>query len=161
MLGSDKDPMWRDFLQALMETRGVRQYVTFFEAPFKASVLNDRENNALRACSLMAVPPTAPGTHSLAGLTMVGLPGSSLTQWFSQVQDVTSGMKMPPEVAVNCPQEDIVGVLNQLGRMTPVKYCCLCFRVDKKLQTAFLPVWFVVAGFPTSSEVCACFGEWL
>ena len=75
MLGSDKDPTWRDFPQALMETRGVRRYVTLFEAPFEASVLSDHENNALQASSLMAMPPPAPGTPSLAGLTTVNLPG--------------------------------------------------------------------------------------
>ena len=132
MLGSDKDPTWRDFPQALAETRGVRRYVTLFEAPFKASVLSDHENNAIWASSLLAMPPPAPGTQSLAGLTTVNLPGSSLTQWAMHVQDITSGMRIPPEVAVNCPQEDIVGVLNRLERMTPVKYCCLCFRVGKR-----------------------------
>ena len=139
MLGSDKDPTWRDFPQALMETRGARRYVTLFEAPFEASVLSDHENNALRACSLMAVPPPAPGMPSLAGLATVDLPGSSLTQWASHVQDITSGMRMPLEVAVNCPQEDIVGVLNWLERLTPVKYCCLCFGVGKKCRCSNVP----------------------
>ena len=139
MLGSDKDPTWRDFPQALTETRGARRYVTLFEAPFEASVLSDRENNTLRACSLMAVPPPAPGTPSLAGLTMVDLLGSSLTQWATHIQDVTSGMRMPPEAAVNCPQEDIVGVLNWLERMTLVKYCRLCFGVGKKCRCSNVP----------------------
>ena len=139
MLGSDKDPTWRDFPQALMETRGVRRYVTLLEAPFEASVLSDHENNALQACSLMAMPPPAPGTPSLAGLTMVDLPGSSLTQWATHIQDVTLGMRMPPEVAVNCPQEDIVGVLNWLERMTLVKYCHLCFGVGKKCRCSNVP----------------------
>ena len=91
MLGSDKDPTCRDFPQALMETRGARRYVILFKAQFEASVLSDHENNALRVCSLMAMPPPAPGTPSLAGLTMVNLPGSSLTQWASHIKDVTSG----------------------------------------------------------------------
>ena len=121
MLGSDKDPTWRDFPQALTETQGARHYVTLFEAPFEASVLSDHENNALWASSLMAMPPPAPGTPSLAGLTTVDLPGASLTQWVSHVQDVASGMRMPPEAAVNCPQEDIVGVLNWLEGLTLVK----------------------------------------
>ena len=125
MLGSDKDPMWKDFQLALTETRGARCYVTLFEAPFEASALSDHENNALWVSSLMAVPPPPPGTPSLAGLTTVDLTGASLTQWASYVQDITSGMRMPPEVAVNCPQEDIVGVLNRLERLTPVKYCRL------------------------------------
>ena len=139
MLGSDKDPTWRDFLQALMETRGARQYVTHFEAPFEASVLSDHENNTLWACSLMAVPPPAPGTPSLAGLTMVNLLGSSLTQWASHIQDVTSGMRMTLDAAVNCPQEDIVGVLNWLERLTLVKYYPLCFRVSKKCRCSNVP----------------------
>ena len=75
MLGSDKDPMWRDFLQALMETQGARRYVTLFESPFEASVLSDHENNALQVSSLMAMPPPAPGMPSLTGLTMVDLMG--------------------------------------------------------------------------------------
>ena len=85
------------------------------------------------------MPPPAPGTQSLAGLTTVNLPGSSLTQWATHVQDVASGMRMPPEVAVNCPQEDVVGVLNWLERMTLVKYCRLCFRVSKKCRCSNVP----------------------
>ena len=139
MLGSDQDPTWQDFPQALAETQGVRRYVTLFEAPFEASVLSDCKNNALQVSSMLAVPPPGPGTQSLAGLTMVDLPGSSLTQWATHVQDVISGMRMPPEAAVNCPQEDIVGVLNQLERMTPVKYCRLCFGVSKKCRCSNVP----------------------
>ena len=55
-LGSDKDPTWQDFPQALSETQGARRYITLFEAPFEASVLSDHENNALRAGSLFAMP---------------------------------------------------------------------------------------------------------
>ena len=87
----------------------------------------------------MAVPPPAPGTHSLAGLTTVDLLGSSLTQWASHIQNVASGMRMPPEAAVNCPQEDIVAVLNRLERITPVKYCRLCFRIGKKCRCSNVP----------------------
>ena len=112
MLGSEQDPTWRNFPQALTETQGARRYITLFEAPFQASVLSECENTALQLSSLMAMPPPAPGTSSLLGLTTVNLPGSSLTQWASHIQDVASGMRLPPEVAVNCPQADIVGVLN-------------------------------------------------
>ena len=122
-----------------METGGARLYVTLFEAPFEASVLSDHENNALQVSSLMAMPPPAPGTPSLAGLTTVDLPGASLTQWVSHIQDVTSGMRMPLEMAVNCLQEDIVGVLNWLERLTSVKYCRLCFGVGKKCRCINVP----------------------
>ena len=79
----------------------MRRYVTLFKAPFVASALSDHENNALRAGSLLAMPPPAPGSQPLAGSTTVDLPVNSLTQWATHIQDVTSGMRLPPEVAVN------------------------------------------------------------
>ena len=139
MLGSDKDPTWRDFLLALTETRGARRYVTLFEASFEASVLSDHENNALWASSLMAMPPPPPGMHFLAGLTTVDLTGASLTQWASYIQDVTSGMRMPLEAAVNCPQEDIIRVLNRLEMLTLLKYCHLCFGIGNKCRCTNVP----------------------
>ena len=139
MLGSDKDPTWRDFLLALTETRGARHYVTLFEAPFEASVLSDHENNALWASSLMVVPPPPPGMHFLARLTTVNLTGASLTQWASYIQDVTSGMRMPLEAAVNCPQKDIIEVVNRLEVLTSLKYCCLCFGIGNKCRCTNVP----------------------
>ena len=70
---------------------------------------------------------------------MVNLLGNSLTQWAAHIQDVTSGMMLPPEVVVNCPQADIVGVLDQLERMTWVQYCCLCFGVGQKCRCSSIP----------------------
>ena len=45
----------------------------------------------------------------------------------------------PSKAAVNCPQEDIVGVLNWLEKMTLVKYCRLCFGVGKKCRCSNVP----------------------
>ena len=69
---------------------GARQYVTLFEAPFQASVLTDHKNNALRAGSLIAIPPLPPGSQPLARSTAVDLLDNNLTQWASHVQEVTS-----------------------------------------------------------------------
>ena len=87
------------------------------------------------------MPPPAPGTQPLAGLMTVDLPGSSLTQWAMHIQDVASSMIMPPEAVMNCPQEDIVAVLNRLERLTLVKYCRLCFGVSKKCGCSSAPHW--------------------
>ena len=87
----------------------------------------------------MAVPPPPPGMPFLARLTTVDLAGASLTQWASYIQDVTSGMRRPLEVAVNCPQEDTVGVLNRLEMLTPLKYCRLCFGIDNKCRCTNVP----------------------
>ena len=139
MLGSDEDPTWREFPQALVDTRGARRYVTLFEAPFATSVLSDCKNNALQASSLMAVPPPPPETHLLAGVKMADLLRSSLTQWASQVQDVASGMRWPPEAAAKCPQKDIVMVLDKLEAMTSLKYCHFCFGLSHKCRCSRVP----------------------
>ena len=138
-LGSEQDPTWRDFPQALAEMGGARRYITLFEAPFQASVLNDSENNALWASSLMAIPPPPPGSQPLAGSTAVDLMGNNLTQWASDVQEVTSYMRWPPEVAVRCPLVDMIGVLNRLEGLARVRYCRSCFGVGLGCQCSAVP----------------------
>ena len=138
-MGSDQDSTWRDFLQALAETGGARRYVTLFDAPFQTSVLNDCENNALRAGSLMAIPPPPPGSQPLSRSTTVDLLGNNLTQWASHVQNVTSHMRLPPEAAAICPQLDIIGVLDRLEGLTRVRYCRSCFGVSQRCQCSALP----------------------
>ena len=138
-MGSEQDPTWWDFLQALAETGGARHYVTLFEAPFQASVLNDSENSALRASSLMAIPPPPPGSQPLAGSTAVDLMGNNLTQWASDVQEVTSYMRWPPEAAMRCPLADIIGVLNRLEGLARVRYCQSCFGIGPGCQCSAVP----------------------
>ena len=48
-------------------------------------------------------------------------------------------MILPPEAAVNCPRADIVGVLNRLEGLTPVRYCRHCFGVSQKCQCSAIP----------------------
>ena len=87
----------------------------------------------------MAVPPLPPGSQPLAGSTTVDLLGNSLTQWATHMQDVASGMILPPEAAVNCPWADIVGVLNRLEGLTRVRYCWHCFGVGQKCRCSAIP----------------------
>ena len=138
-MGSEQDPTWQDFPQALAETGGARRYVTLFEAPFQASVLTDRENNALRAGSLMAIAPPPPESQPLARSYGVDLLGNNLTQWASHVQEVASHMRWPPEAAVSCPQSDIIGVLDRLEGLTRVRYCRHCFEVGQRCQCSVVP----------------------
>ena len=91
-LGSPSDPMWSEFPQALVQMQGARRYITLFESPFVDSSLSERENNALRASSLLAVPPPPPEVQPLEELQGTNLPEANLTQWASYVPDVASGM---------------------------------------------------------------------
>ena len=85
-----------------------------------ASELEGRESQALRTGSLMAIPPPPPGCQPLPGAPLVDLAGQNLAQWVDRVQEVSSHMRLPPRVAVECPTSDMVGVLNRLEGMTRV-----------------------------------------
>ena len=128
-LGSQKDPTWSDFPQTLMQTQGVRRYVTLFESPFIDSGLSERENNALRASSLLAVPPPPPEVQPLEGLQGIDLPEANLTQWASYIQDVASGMWKPPHVATGCPSKDMAEILHELENLTGIGFCRLCYTL--------------------------------
>ena len=73
------------------------------------SGLSEKENNALRASSLLVVPPAPAEVQPLEGLQGTNLPEANLTQWASCVQDVASGMQRPPHAALECPNQDIAG----------------------------------------------------
>ena len=82
----------------------------------------------------MAIPPPPHGSQPLAGSTAVDLMGNNLTQWASDVQEVASYMRWPPEAAVRCPLVDMIGVLNRLEGLARVQYCRSCFGVGLGYQ---------------------------
>ena len=128
-LGSPSDLMWSEFPQILTQTQGARRYITLFESPFVDSSLSEKDNNALRASSLLAVPPPPPEVQPLEGLQGTNLPEANLTQWAYYVQDVASGMRKPPRMATDCPNQDIAGVLHRLENLTGVGFCRLCYTL--------------------------------
>ena len=138
-LGSPQDSTWRDFPQALAEMQGARWYITLFEAPFMASELEGCESQALRASSLTAIPPPPPGFQPLHGAPLVDLAGQNLAQWADRVQEVASHMRLPPQVAVECPASDMIEVLNRLEDMTRVRYCRHCFGVGQQCRCSVMP----------------------
>ena len=87
----------------------------------------------------MAIPPPPPGSQPLAGSFTIDLQDINLLQWASQVQEVASHMRWPPEAAVNCPQADVVNVLDWLEGLTRVRYCRCCFGVGQRCQCSVVP----------------------
>ena len=121
--------------------------MTLFESAFAKASLGDRENLALRASSLRAIPPPPPEATPLDGLAGVNLHEANLTQWASYIQDVALGMRKPPQAAIDCPIEDIVGILHKLEKMTNITFCWFCFilgsycRCHPKVPQAPTPLW--------------------
>ena len=100
-----------------------------FVSPFVGSDLSEAENNALRASSPLVVPPPPPDVRPLEGLQGTNLTEANLTQWASNVQDVASGMWRPSRAAMECPKQDIAGVLHRLENLTRVGFCHLYYTL--------------------------------
>ena len=121
--------------------------MTLFKSAFAKASLGDHENLTLTASSLRAIQPPPPEAMPLDGLTGVNLHKANLTQWASYIQDVASGMRKPPQAAIDCPIEDIVGILHKPEKMTNITFCWFCFilgsycRCHPKVPQAPTPLW--------------------
>ena len=138
-MGSPQDQTWRDFPRSLTEVQGARRYVTLFEAPFVASELEGHESQALRAGSLLAIPPPPPGSQPLPGAPLADLTSQNLAQWADRVQEVASHMWLPPRAATDCPTTHLVGILSRLEGMTHIPYCQRCFGVGPQCRCVVAP----------------------
>ena len=55
---SEDDSLWESFPQALETLEGARRYISAFQAPLQElNNLNSNQVHALRACSVLAIPP--------------------------------------------------------------------------------------------------------
>ena len=104
-----------------------------------ASELEGCKSQALRVGSLTAIPPPPPGFQPLPGAPLVDLAGQNLAQWADRIQEVTSHMRLPPWMAVECPVSDMISVLNRLEDMTWVRYCPHCFGVGQQCRCSAVP----------------------
>ena len=83
----------------------------------------------------------------MEGLSGVNLLEASLVQWSSYIHDMVAGMKQPPKVTMDCPNEDIVGILHRLELVTNVPFCRFCFlvggycRCNSSALPAQTPLW--------------------
>ena len=82
------------------------------------------------------MPPPPPEVQPLEGLQGINLPEANLTQWASCIQDVASGMRGSPCVAIECPTQDMTGVLHKLENLTGVSFCRLCYALGGNCRFA-------------------------
>ena len=57
-------------------------------------------------------------------------------QWASCVQDVAPGMRRPPHTTMDCPNQDIAGILHRLENLTGVGFYCLCYALGNNCGCA-------------------------
>ena len=119
--------LWESFPRALERRAGTRRYVGAFRAPLQDLRLTPPQEHALRACSILAIPPPPPGQEALPGGVPEDLSQDNLSTWVETVQDVAAGMIAPqPEMSQTIfPQ--VVEVLTLLESVSRVTFCCQCY----------------------------------
>ena len=119
--------LWESFPRALKRRAGTRRYVGAFRAPFQDLRLTPPQEHALRACSLLAIPPLSPGQEALPGGVPEDLSQDNLSTWADTVQDVVAGMIAPQPETSQTIFPQVVEVLTLLESVSWVAFCHQCY----------------------------------
>ena len=121
---SREDSLWESFPQAIQTHKSAGRYINAFRAPFQElPPLNHQEVYALRACSLLVIPPPT-GRVAPQGSFPTDLTGINLSDWAALVQDVAAGLQVLPPGLSNCLDPEVVTLLQLLEVATGVGFCC-------------------------------------
>ena len=147
--------LWESFPRALERRTGARRYVGAFRAPFQDLRLTPSQEHALRACSLLAIPPPPPGQEALLGGVPEDLSQDNLSAWSETVQDVATGMIAPrPEMSLTIfPQVvEVLTILESVSRVTFCRQCYLPGSACRCLESSFTTSTASTTG-PSWSEI--------
>ena len=125
---SGDDSLWESFPHALETLDGARRYISAFQAPLQElSTLSLAQIHALRACSLLAIPPPPERMPPQGGFP-TDLSELNLSDWATLVQDVTAGLLvLPPNLGRDMGLPS-VALLQLLEASTGVGFCRYCCR---------------------------------
>ena len=133
------------FPHALEKMEGARRYISAFRAPLQE--LSPAQVHALRACSLLLIPPPKERGPPPGGFPK-DLLDLNLSSWAGLVQDVASGlMALPPTLGSEVSLAAIA-LLNLLKKATGWVYCQFCYHLGSwcTCMGAFPPSWSQVVG---------------
>ena len=125
-LNSKDDSLWESFPENLQALDVAKRYVDAFRAPLQGLThMQDKQVHALRACSLVAMPPPEQRTPPPGGFPK-DLATLNLTGWAGLIQDVTQGMRMVPSNLSMEVYTDSMVLLQLLEATTGMRYCRIC-----------------------------------
>ena len=101
----------------------------------------------MRACSLLVIPPPKEREPPPGGFPK-DLSNLNLSSWASLVQDITSGLLVPPPNLGSDVSLPAVALLNLLKKTTKWVYCHFCYHLGSRCACmgAFPPSWSQVVG---------------
>ena len=133
------------FPHMLEKMEGARRYISAFRAPLQE--LSLPQVHALRACSLLVIPPPKEEGPPPRGF-LKDLSDLNLSSWAGLVQDVTSGLMAPLPTLGSEVSLAAVALLDLLEKATGWVYCHFCYHLGSQCTCmgAFPPSWSQVVG---------------
>ena len=119
--------LWESFPRELERLNGARRYIGAFRDPFQDLRLTSSQEHALRACSLLAIPPPPPEQKALPGGVPEDLSQDNLSTWAGIVQDVAAGMIVPQPGTDQIIFPQVVEILTLLESVSWVTFCHQCY----------------------------------
>ena len=131
---SEDDSLWESFPQALEMLNGAKRYINAFRAPLKElNNLKSDQVHALRACSLLTIPPPTERMPPSGGFPK-DLSELNLLGWASLIQDVVAGLQaVPPNLNLEVCLPIMV-LLQLLEATTGVGFCHFCCRLSPRCK---------------------------
>ena len=161
---SEDDSLLESFPQALETLEGVRRYISAFRARLQEpNNLNSNQVHALRACSVLAIPPPIERMPPSGGFPK-DLMELNLSGWAALVQDKAAGLQVvPPNLNLDVGLPAMV-LLQLLEATTGVGFCHFCCHPSPwckcmgAYQQAPTETWSQVVGQTPGCGVAASSG---
>ena len=127
-MNSEVDSLWESFPENLPSLNAAKWYVDAFRAPLQGLThMKVQQVHALRACSLVAIPPSEERMPPPGGFPR-DLATMNLTGWAGLIQNVAQSMKViPPNLSMEVYLDSVV-LLQLLEATTGMGYCRICCK---------------------------------
>ena len=144
-LYSGEDFLVDSFPHVLEKLEGARRYISAFRAPLQE--LSPAQVHAMRACSLLVIPPPKEREPPPGGFPK-DLSDLNLSSWAGLVQDVASGLLVPPPNLGSEVSPPAMALLELLEKTTGWVYCHFCYHLGSRCTCmgAYPPSWSQVVG---------------
>ena len=156
-LYSGEDSLVDSFPHALEKLEGARRYINAFRAPLQE--LSPAQVHTMRACSLLVIPPPKERKPPPGGFPK-DLSDLNLSSWAGLVQDIASGLLVPPLNLGSEVSLPAVALLELLEKTTGWVYCRFCYHLGSRCACmgAYPLSWSQVVGESPGCRVTAFSG---
>ena len=133
----------KDFPSTLEDHAEAKKYVSAFYYALNPVLkeLSDGDEHIMRACSLLAILPTPPGTPVRQLEIPMDLMTMRLPNWVDSVRDLATGMVMLPPTFLVSGKVVQSSVLPKLERVAGVKSCRFCLHPHTVCGCSQISTW--------------------